>query len=523
VCSVYGSSHSEAPGTARQPQADDTDFYAFVSYETGRSNFVTFVKNVDGRQGPGAGPNYYSMSDEHFYEIYIDVNGDAIEDQTFQWIFGFTFGGTTQGNVSFQSDTYDCVSSGEVFRFTNIGIEITNAGKAVPIALKVAGVIDVGAIAALNQVDNYNVNLIFGGRDSTNSSAIKNAATGSTQFTRPMDYAGEKSFPHYTNYANQFLYNITIPFCSTNGRMFVGQRRESFSINLGGIFDIFNFIPIPTFPGAIAETKANNYLQNNNVASFIIEVPIACLYIPSSSKGVIGAWAGIRELLHDASGNHIAGLQVSRLGNPLVNELVIGLKDKWVFNNAQPKDDSQFLTYVQYATFPSILSSLFTTTVNNQLGTSFTQIAPTNFPRADLVAVFLTGLNTVNSLGVAEYLRLNTSIPPTTFANQKRYGLLAADLAGFPNGRRPGDDIVDIAVQVMMGAICYTSFNICPKSAAVVGNVAFTDGSPQYASDFQQVFPYLQPPVPGYFDGEAVTSPAAALQPVLMRILLSFW
>jgi len=532
LAAAWGSSHSEAPGTAKMPQADDADFYAFVSYETGRENYVTFIKNVEGRQGPGSGPNYYALSDEHFYEIYIDTNGDLVEDITFQFVPGFTFGGTKIGNISFLADEHDCPNPGEVFKTTNVGIELTNGGVTLPIALKVAGVITAASQAALNQHDYYSINYILGGRDSTNSTPVSNVVGGGTQFTRPMDNAGEKSFPDYKTYADQYLYDIHIPGCATAGRVFVGQRKESFSINLGGIFDLFNFVPIPGFPGAVAETNANNYLSSANVASFILEVPIACLNIPAASQGVIGTWTAVRELLHDSSGAHITGPQVSRLGAPLVNELVVGQRDKFKFNgNPPPMDGALFLTYVQNPTFPAILSSLFLDTVNAVLGISppLTDLAPNNFPRDDLVATFLTGIPNLNKFPGTppggEMLRLNTSIPPTVPAQQMRYGVLAGDQAGFPNGRRPGDDIVDIEVQVLMGALCYLTGNPwCTSANAPVGNVLFTDGSPQSVNDFDYTFPYLKTPLPGYKNNQAITaSPAASLQPALMQSLLSLF
>jgi len=208
---------------------------------------------------------------------------------------------------------------------------------------------------------------------------------------------------------------------------------------------------------------------------------------------------------------------------------VIGLKDKFIFNGGVPTSDGPFVPYVQYPTFAGILSSLFLTTVNNVLGLTLTTLAPSNYPRTDVFAVYLTGIPNLNLIagGVAgELLRLNTSIPPTVPANQQRYGVLAGDNAGFPNGRRPGDDIVDITVQVVMGALCLVPKNPwCTASNAPVGNVKFTDGSPQYVTDFDYTFPYLTTPVAGYTDTQAYTGSSAAgtLQPTLVRMILPFW
>ena len=136
-------------------------------------------------------------------------------------------------------------------------------------------------------------------------------------------------------------------------------------------------------------------------------------------------------------------VQVSRLSNPLVNELVIGLADKDKFNSSQPADDGQFADYVTHPTLPALLNILFRDAVNSTLGTNIADLAPSNFPRADLVAAFLTGVAGVNQLAMvtpSEMLRLNTAIPATPAEQQSAFGVAGDDLAGFPNGRRPGDD-----------------------------------------------------------------------------------
>jgi len=460
----------------------------------------------------------------------VDTNGDLVEDITFQFLPGFSFGGTTVGNISVPADEFDCPLEVDMFQTTNVGIEYDVDGNTQAIALKVAGVITDQSQTNLNQMDYYSINLIRGNRDNPGNS-ITNVIGGTSKFTRPMDNAGEKSFPDYATYASQYLYDINFPGCSTPGRVFVGQRKESFSINLGGIFDIFNFVPIPGFPGAIFETEGNNYLAASNVASFILEVPISCLNIPAASDGVIGAWTAIREVQHNSSGAHVAGPQVSRLGAPLVNELVVGLRDKYKFNgNEPPQDATLFASYVNFPTFPDFISGLFLGTVNQVLNLNLPTLAPSNYPRKDLFAAFLTGIPTLNmfpgSTPPGEMLRLNTSIPPTPPAEQLRYGVLAGDAAGFPNGRRPGDDIVDIEVQVFMGALCYIPSNPwCTAAQAPVGNVLFTDGSPQSVNDFDFTFPYLKTPLPGYKNGQAITSASARSYqiPVYVLFLLSFF
>ena len=188
-------------------------------------------------------------------------------------------------------------------------------------------------------------------------------------------------------------------------------------------------------------------------------------------------------------------VQVSRLGMPLVNEVVIGLKDKDRFNASKPKDDGQFADYVTNPTLPALIEILF--------GSAGVK-APTNFPRTDLVTAFLTGvpgLNKPANVKASEMLRLNTSIAPAAAASQNTLGVLAGDNAGFPNGRRPGDDVVDAALRVVMGVLCTlnapSAFGCVPADAPS-GGLALTDGGANVsAANFDSTFPYIRTPLPG--------------------------
>jgi hypothetical protein len=199
---------------------------------------------------------------------------------------------------------------------------------------------------------------------------------------------------------------------------------------------------------------------------------------------------------------------VSRLSNPLVNELVIGLPDKDRFSASEPKDDGQFAAYVTNPTLPAILDVLFRDAVNQTLGTNIANLAPANLPRNDLVTAFLTGFNGVNQqakVTPSEMQRLNMGIPATPAAQQSTFGVAGGDLAGFPNGRRPGDDVVDLALRVVMGRLCHplrignddVNLGLCKPADAPVGTAAFTDGAPISAADFDTSFPYLRTPIPG--------------------------
>jgi len=245
-------------------------------------------------------------------------------------------------------------------------------------------------------------------------------------------------------------------------------------------------------------------LRGLNIGVFALEVPTSCL-LAAPGPGftdVLSGWATVRLLDHTpmtVSNGHAPGKQTSRLANPLVNELFIGLDDKDLWNELTPADDAVFLEYIEYPTFPTIVDILFRTA----LGAN-SSIAPNNYPRNDLVAVFNLGVPGITAIpggANADMIRLNTTIPPTAQAAQNHYGVVAGDAAGFPNGRRPGDDIVDIAIRAAMGVLCTLSIGCVPANAPV-GGQPFTDGAPLSALDFDAVFPYLTTPLPG-----AVTDP----------------
>ena len=348
------------------------------------------------------------------------------------------------------------------------------------------------------------------------------ARIGETLEPRDALLVGTKTFGSptaYENYARQFVYDVNIPGCSAPGKVFVGQRHESFVVNLGRVFDLVNLVPIDAssgFPGGITQNKANDEIADKNITTIALEVQKDCL--TGSGNGVIGAWttASLRQArilnphptFETPEINGGAYTQVSRLGMPLVNELVIGLPDKDRFSASEPKNDSQFATYVTHPSLPALINVLFRDAVNGALGANIADLAPNNIPRNDLVTAFLTGFAGVNQLAQvtpSEMQRLNTRIAPTTKENQNTLGVAAGDLAGFPNGRRPGDDVVDVALRVVMGALCYplpingqpTDLGLCKPANAPVGNVPLTDGAPISSADFDDHFPYLVTPLPG--------------------------
>jgi hypothetical protein len=443
--SMFASSHREAPMITGIPKLDGADFYMFNSYETGRSNFVTFVADYLPLQDPYGGPNYFHLETNGIYEISLDTNGDGIEDITFQFQFS-----ETNRHITFPIGPP--------------GNQITNE-----IPLVIGGQITSNNNSALNVLENYTLKVIIGPRRTGVAQYVSNAADGTTVFTKPVDNIGNKTIPDYNGYANTYMYTINIPGSSTPGRLFVGQRKDPFVVNLGETFDLINLSnPLGPVNGE------KNSLAEKNVTSLILEIPKS--FLTNNGNPTIAGWTTASQF----QGTNI--VQVSRLGMPLVNEVVIGLKDKDNFNASQPKNDAQFANYVTNPTFPALVQLLFG---------SAGVVAPTNFPRADLVEVFLTGVPGLNQTSAtAEMLRLNTSIPAVPASSQNNLGVIAGDNAGFPNGRRPGDDVVDIALRVMMGKLLST--NVAPS-----GQLPFTDGAYVDANAFASTFPYISPPLAG--------------------------
>ncbi|MBC7476485.1 MAG: DUF4331 domain-containing protein [Pseudorhodobacter sp.] len=516
VPAIFASSHREAPAIAGMPRVDGTDLYMFRSYEPGREDYVTFIANYIPLQDPYGGPNFYTLDNDAAYDIRIDNDGDAKPDLTYRFRF-----------------STNLANGGK-------GISLPIGTETVPIPLRQAGPLDSNLVQPnLNERETYTLTVFD--RDASTPRSATRIGAPNQPFIKPIDNIGTKTIPDYAAYADKRIFEVNLPGCAKPGRVFVGQRAEAFAVNLGGIFDLVNLVPIEGdsvrgngdgqgFPGGITQSRKNDDLVGKkNVTSLALEVPISCVI--GNGNGVIGAWTTAslpaqRVLSEMPSYNHTqvssGGLvQVSRLSNPLVNEVVIGLPDKDLFNAVDPTQDGAVAKYVTNPTLPALLDLLFRDAVNTTLGTSIANLAPTNLPRTDLVAAFLTGfpgLNQQKTVTGSEMIRLNTGIPPTPRNKQATLGLVAEDLAGYPNGRRPGDDTVDIALRVMMGALCHKvplgaelgvpgavedqpsdmiNLGYCQPADASVGNVPFTDGAPIRASELQNKFPYLNTPLPG--------------------------
>lgn len=519
---AMASSHREAPFITTSPKVDGTDFYMFRSYEGvaangtgGRSDYVTLIANYQPLQGAYGGPNYFSLDPNALYEMHVDNNGDAREDITFQFRFNN--------------------------KLNNFALNIGAAS--VPIPLMQAGAVSNLNDANLNLNESYTVTMVRGDRRKGSTQSLTKAGGGAT-FEKPVDYIGSKTLGDataYSAYAQKHIHNVAVPGCPAGkdtGKVFVGQRQEGFAVNLGTIFDLVNapaaFLLDPANIDA-AGLGGKHYIQKANVTTLALEVHKDCL--TAGTETVIGGWttASMRQarLLNGNPGpghqvSEKAGgawTQVSRLGNPLVNEVVVGLPDKDKFNASSPKDDGRFLTYVTNPTLPALLGLVLTGNA--------AAVAPTNLPRTDLATTFLTGITGVNkpaTVTPSEMLRLNTAVRPVPFSSQNRLGVAgevlrvggtanlanAVDLAGFPNGRRPKDDVVDIALVAMLGGLCVINgdnnalglngvpgvpslTSACMPSSVPLGadSAKIHDAVDQATVPFLATFPYLNTPNAG--------------------------
>lgn len=464
---AFASSHGEAPLISLDRHADNTDTYAFRSVEAGRDGFVTLIGNWIPLQEPSSGPQFFRFDDTVLYEIKIDNTGDGVEDITYQWQF------TTQ-----------TINPRTVLGHTTIN--------------------ENGAITSLTDPD-YNMPQTYTIRRIDRSSGRRGRLIASGLRTPPNN-VGPRVTPNYeTNLGLPAVYPL-----ANGGKAFAGTRDEYFYLDLGGIFDAVNLRTLNVGGPGLAVGNGVDTTQGYNVSTIAIEVPIEELTRnraiptgPTDPNAVIGVWAtssrrSMRVINPDgtraAQGEWV---QISRLGSPLVNELVIPLGLKDAFNSLSPQFDS--------VAAPAILDPEFPKIVRQVLGQFYgiiITIPPA--PRNDLVAIFATGIppNTVPGAPTYttflsdgsphEYLRLNTAIPVTPIGAQSRLGLLGNDIAGFPNGRRVFDDVTDIVLRAAVGGTPFTpAQNVFPNNALGDGVSANPEGP------LLTRFPYLLPPNAG--------------------------
>ncbi len=487
---MFAASHREAPITALDRAADITDFYAFVSYDN--ANNVTFILNVDPLLEPGNGPNYFPFDPDVLYAIRIDNNYDAVEDIVFEFRFqteirapnvftGFVGAGT---GIVAPSNAPAALSPGS---------PIVPAGPGTPIVPPAITALDGPGSAGLSLRQNYTVTMVKGGV----RTPLTNAA-GGPLFAVPSN-VGPRTMPNYPALAMQGIYSLG------NGvRVFAGTVDDPFYIDLGAAFDSLNFraavgggVLTPSQDNDDNTNVASDTVSGYNVNSIAIEVPITMLTstgtkLPSSSPmatiGAFGTTSRARVQIRRAPfPSQSAGSfsQIQRMGNPLINELIIGtgFKDSW--SMSQPSNDA---TFANFALDP-VLARVF----NAVYGINIP--AP---PRADLLPL-VQYLPPIAAAGtpagpVADLLRLNTGVASTSAASRKRLGVLASDFGGFPNGRRVSDDVTDIAARAVAGVLCGVTAP-CKDStgATFLGTSVPRIGDGVNTNDvaYQETFPYV--------------------------------
>ena len=449
---AFASSHREAPITALDHAADITDFYAFVSYD--HPDRVTFIMNVDPFLQPSNGPNYFPFDPNVLYQINIDNNQSAMPALTISFKF--------QTNIQAPGVFTGFVGAGNgIDAPANSPAPVAPGTPIVPPAI--TSLTGPGA-AGLSLQQTFTVSATLGGH----TYALANT-TGAPLIAVPSN-AGPRTMPNYDALAAQGVYNLKGEGPRVqNIRVFAGTVADPFFIDLGAAFDSLNFRTSAGGGVLTKEQDADDYsnIAPNSVAGFnvntiAIEIPInlltsdGAIHAATDPKGTIGAWATTSRTQTTIrnSPNPIMGegsyAQVQRLGNPLINELIIGTGSKDFWSMSQPINDSQFANYD--------LDPLLARVFNAVYG-----IAIPTPPRTDLLPL-VTYAPPIAPAGtpagpIADMLRLNTGVPPTPYASRKRLGLLAGDAAGFPNGRRLTDDVVDIAARAVAGVLAGSQYN----------------------------------------------------------------
>jgi hypothetical protein len=462
------SSHREAPEISKDPVADNADVYAFVSPDA--PDTVTILTNFVPLQDPPGGPNFFEFGDDVLYSIYIDNNGDGVPEIAYNFSF----------ETELRNPNTFLYNTGQI---TSLDSPSWNKRQFYSVT-RVEGP-DTTAYGSGSDNDGLRVRVLADGLAS------------------PPCNIGPRSTPDYSKLAKAAIH--TLPSGET---VFAGQRNDGFLVDLGAIFDLgdlrpfqeLHLIPSAAAPGVDAT-------KTLNIHTIALQVPIERLTANRSrpkrhrdANAVIGVWSAasrrkVRIIDADNDERAEAGpwVQVSRLGNPLFNEVIIplGLKDKW--NTLYPADDSQFLSHVQHPELAGLLPVLYPKV--------FPKLAGIKGARADLVAILLTGIPSglipdfQNYTGpvLADQLRLNVAIPPSS--NPSPFGLLGGDLAGFPNGRRVVDDVVSIELRAIAG-FTYPLVDKGYKPDAAAGGL--TEGLTASKDRYLGRFPYLADPRDGF-------------------------
>jgi hypothetical protein len=458
------SSHREAPEISKDPVADSTDVYAFISPDS--PGMITLIANYIPLEGPAGGPNFYAFGDDVLYEIHVDNNGDAEADVTFQ----FRFTSTLANPNTFLYNT------GPITSLTSPN---------------------------WNSKQTYSLTRVEAG-----SSVV--LAEG---LTCPPCNIGPLSTPNYASLAQAATHTLS------NGiHVFAGQRAEGFYVDLGSIFDLGDLRPLENLHTQYgmsvfsAGAPGVNATAALNVHSLALQVPIE--HVTSKTRphakitdagAVIGVWTTASRqtaTVWDPAKGVSVGVgpyhQVSRLANPLFNEVLVPLGKKDLWNTLPPSGDKEFADRVTHPELAMLLPALYPGAFPNLAAYNAKGTA-----RADLEAILLTGLpagvvagfqNNTGSV-LADLVRLNVAVPPSKTPNP--LGIIGGDLAGFPNGRRVFDDVVTIELRAIAGATL-PLVDKTYKPDAAAGQV--TDGLTMSSvpSGYLSVFPYLGVPYGGF-------------------------
>jgi uncharacterized protein DUF4331 len=461
------SSHREAPAISQDPVADNADTYAFVSPDDPTT--VTIITNYVPLEGPPGGPNFFEFGDDVLYSIYIDNDGDALPDITYQ----FQFNTTLRHEDTFLYNT---------------------------------GPIDSLDSQNWNKRQFYDVSVIREhGHNGSKKQHHERDGKGKVlaeNLACPPCNIGPRSTPNYDDLADAARHHLP-----SGEWVFAGQRNDGFFVDLGAIFDLADVRPI------VNGMPAVDPLKTLNIHTIAIKVPIWMLTRdgsvptdPMSAKSVLGIWGGAsrrKVQVRDEHGNGTKGsgpwVQVSRLGNPLFNEVIVPLGDKDRWNAVDPIDDDDFAKYVKKPELAGLLNVIYPGAFPNIAAYT----ADPTKTRADLEAILLTGIpsgivggfQNFTGPNPADMLRLNVAIPPAS--DPSPFGLVDGDPAGFPNGRRVFDDVVTIELRAIAGLtipLVEPSYVVDP----VVTNPAFSSGLTPGTGRYQDHFPYLGTPHDGF-------------------------
>jgi hypothetical protein len=479
LADAFAASHREAPVTAIDRTADITDWYAFVSPDA--PDTVTMILAVDPLLEPSNGPNYFPFDDNLLYEFNVDNDQDARADVIFR--------------VRFKTE----------IRLPDVPVGFVGAGGGIaapgnspppiapgtPLIPPAITALDGPGSEGLSLRQTYQVTMVQG---------RKEIPLGGHEplFAVPSN-VGPRTMPDYADLMSQGIYDL-----EDGVRVFAGTTDDAFYIDLGAAFDSLNFrvIPGPSSTGIPAvlsdaqDAAALRFVADDvagfNVNTIALQVPISLLtrngnmpgmHDPDATIGTYGAtYRGGTELRAPTRPVRSKGkfVQVQRMGNPLFNELIIGTGYKDLWSRSEPEDDEQFADFA--------LDPLIARVTQAAFGGAFDIPPP---PRRDLLPL-VTYAPPIAAMGtepgpIADLLRLNVGVPPTPFAQASRLGLLDGDAAGFPNGRRPLDDVTDIVLRVVVGGVLAGGdFNMFPN--ANLGDGVNVDDTP-----VQGAFPYVAP------------------------------